>query len=270
VDLVVRLPRNGADVETSAHSPEVSRSTLAGTFAGVAPRPAIVTCLSADGRALGASIGGSMKEPDRRSPGRTPEVTDEQLLLRYTQGDVDAFEVLVRRYRRELFNFLARFVGDRALAEDVFQETFLQVHLSAGGFDVSRRLKPWLFTIAANKARDALRSRYRHSAAELDATVSGSDQDQTRYVELMPAKVPRPEETLQNHEAAAAVKSIVQQMPENLRIVLLLSYFHDFAYKDIAGILDVPLGTVKSRLHVAVREFAKRWCAAFGKGEDER
>ena len=209
-----------------------------------------------------------MQTPDRQSTEAAPGISDEQLLLRYTRGDVDAFEQLVRRYRRELFNFLARFVGDRTLAEDVFQEAFLQVHLSAGGFDVSRRLKPWLFTIAANKARDALRSRSRRSAAALDAEVGGSEQDSRRYVELMPANVPRPEENLQNLEAASSVKNIVQQMPENLRVVLLLSYFHDFAYKDIAEILGVPLGTIKSRLHVAVKEFARRWKAAFGERED--
>ena len=215
-----------------------------------------------------AAAGGSMAQANDQSPEPAPAVSDEQLLLHYTRGDVDAFEQLVRRYRRQLFNFLARFVGDRALAEDVFQETFLQVHLSAEGFDVSRRLKPWLFTIAANKARDALRSRYRHPAAELDAEMGGPGREQGRYIDLMSANIPRPEETLQNQETAAAVKNIVGQMPENLRVVLLLSYFHEFAYKQIAEILDVPLGTVKSRLHVAVREFAKRWLAAFGKGED--
>jgi RNA polymerase sigma-70 factor (ECF subfamily) len=189
-------------------------------------------------------------------------VSDEQLLLRYVQGDVNAFETLVNRYRRELFNFLARFLGDPALAEDVFQETFLQIHLSAGGFDVTRRLKPWLFTIAANKARDALRSRSRRSAAELDAEIGGGEDDSTRFVDLMPGSVPRPEETLENLEAAQSVQNIVQQMPENLRSVLLLSYFHQFPYKEIADILNVPLGTVKSRLHVAVKEFARRWKAA--------
>ena len=210
-----------------------------------------------------------MADPKDQTPEPAPRVSDEQLLLHYTQGDVGAFEQIVRRYRRELFNFLARFVGDAALAEDVFQETFLQVHLSAEGFDVSRRLKPWLFTIAANKARDALRSRFRRPAAELDAEIGGAGQEQGRYIDLMSADVPRPEETLENQEAAAAVKNIVEQMPENLRVVLLLSYFHEFAYKEIAEILEVPLGTVKSRLHVAVKEFAKRWLAAFGKGQDE-
>lgn len=201
-----------------------------------------------------------MNPADRQAD--SPGVSDEQLLLRYVQGDVNAFETLVNRYRRELYNFLARFLGDGALAEDVFQETFLQVHLSAAGFDVSRRLKPWLFTIAANKARDALRSRSRRSAAELDAEIGGGEDDATRFVDLMPGNIPRPEETLENQEAAQSVQIIVQQMPENLRSVLLLSYFHQFPYKEIADILNVPLGTVKSRLHVAVKEFARRWKAA--------
>ena len=205
------------------------------------------------------------------SDANTPEFTsDEQLVLRYTEGDAGAFEELVRRYRRELFHFLARFLGDRALAEDVFQETFLQVHLSAEGFDVSRRLRPWLFTIAANKARDALRSRFRHPTVELDAEVGG-DQSGGAYVDLMPADVPRPEETVQNREAAATVRNIVQQMPESLREVLLLGYFHGFPYKEIAEILEVPIGTVKSRLHVAVKEFARRWKALVeGQGDDRQ
>jgi len=204
--------------------------------------------------------------PDGREPAYA---SDEQLLLRYTQGHAEAFEELVGRYRQELYQFLRRFVGDAALAEDVFQETFLQVHLSAGGFDVSRRLKPWLFTIAANKARDALRSRFRRPAAELDAEVSRSGSEPTRFVDLMPADVPQPTETLQNQETAAAVQNIVGRMPVSLRTVLLLSYFHEFPYKEIAEMLEVPLGTVKSRLHVAVKEFARRWKATFGDRKDE-
>ena len=191
-------------------------------------------------------------------------------MLRYTRGDAGAFEQIVRRYRNELFAFLARFLGDRTLAEDVFQETFLQVHTSAEGFDVSRRLKPWLFTIAANKARDALRSRGRHPAAPLDATVSPSAAEPTRYVDLMPAKTGRPGQTIENREAADAVQSIVRQMPDSLREVLLLAYFHELPYREIAEVCGVPLGTVKSRLHVAVKEFGRRWKAARGDSGDER
>lgn len=189
----------------------------------------------------------------------TPSDTD--LLRMHLEGDPHAFEALVRRYRRELFNFLARFTGNAALADDVFQETFLQLHISAGTFDLSRRLKPWLFTIAANKARDAMRKRYRRQAAPLDAKIAGSESQESTYAELMPSDIPPPDQSLLNLETRQAVQRIVDGMPDNLRIVLLMSYFNDFPYKEIAEILDVPLGTVKSRLHAAVQHFAKQWKA---------
>ena len=202
------------------------------------------------------------------STGRA-DISDSELLGRHLAGDPGAFEALTNRYRGELYNFLARFTGDRTLAEDVFQEAFLQLHLSAGAFDTSRRLRPWLFTIAANKARDAMRSRARRQAAPLDAEVSGSEGEAT-YVDLMPANIPEPVESLLNLETRQAVRSIVEEMPEHLRTVLLLSYFHDFPYKEIAGILSVPLGTIKSRLHAAVKLFAKRWKALAEATENER
>ncbi len=192
-------------------------------------------------------------------------ISDTELLRRHLAGEEEAFAALVRRYEKELYNFLARFTGDRALAEDLFQETFLQLHVSAGTFDQSRRLKPWLFTIAANKARDALRRRVRHAAAPLDATVSGTADERTSYADLMPSDVPVPQESVLNLEDRRAVESIVSEMPEHLRTVLVLSYFSDLPYKEIADVLDVPLGTVKSRLHAAVRQFAARWKAIASK-----
>lgn len=210
-------------------------------------------------------INQTMKSDDRVGLSGLEHISDEQLLLRYTQGDAEAFAVLVRRYERELFGFLARFLGNPTLAEDIFQETFLQVHVSVDAFDFSRRLKPWLFTIAANKARDALRSRVRRPAAELDAGISAGEND-VHFIDLMPANIPPPSARIENREASDAVQDIVRQMPENLRVVLLLSYFHGLAYKEIAEMLSIPLGTVKSRLHLAVREFARRWTLAGKKG----
>ena len=188
-------------------------------------------------------------------------VRDETLLQRHLDGDDQAFEALVTRYRRELFNFLARFTGDPALADDVFQDAFLQVHISGHKFDMSRRLKPWLFTIAANKARDALRSRSRRQAAPLDAPVGG-DAEHGSYADLMPANVPQPDESSLNIEARRVVLEVVSEMPLPLKTVLLLCYFHEFPYKDIAEMLSVPLGTVKSRLHAALKDFGRRWQGA--------
>lgn len=206
--------------------------------------------------------------PDEPSP--TPPIRDRELLQRHLEGDAGAFRALVERYRQELFNFLARFTGSAELAEDVFQEAFLQLHLSAATFDMSRRLKPWLFTIAANKARDALRSRRRRYAAPLDATIAGGEDDRASYADLLEADIPSPAESLMNLETRLAVQKIVDEMPENLRIVLLLCYFHEFPYREIAEMLDSPLGTIKSRLHAAVKHFAAKWRGIVGQQDHER
>jgi RNA polymerase sigma-70 factor (ECF subfamily) len=195
-------------------------------------------------------------------PANQPLSDDSELLRRHIEGDPRAFGELIEHFRQELFGFLMRFMGDAAAAEDVFQETFLQLHLSARSFDLHRRLKPWLFTIAANKARDAMRTRARRHAAPLDAPIAGAQADGGTYADLIPSDIPSPQEDASNLETRQAVQSIVQRMPENLRMVLLLGYFQELPYKEIADMLDVPLGTVKSRLHAAVKYFAKEWKAA--------
>jgi RNA polymerase sigma-70 factor (ECF subfamily) len=185
---------------------------------------------------------------------------DEQLLADYRHGDKKAFGELVARYQRELYHFLVRFLGNRAAAEDVFQETFLQVHQSAEQFDPQRRFRPWLFTIAANKARDLIRSQARRPANPLQASIGGDD-DSGEFIDLMQAASEAPGASMESEELQQQVQSTVGTMPEHLREILLLSYFHQFPYKQIGEILGIPLGTVKSRLHAAVAHFADRWKA---------
>src|SRR5687768_9702476 len=191
--------------------------------------------------------------------GSGSERTDEQLLAEYRQGDRASFATLMARYQRELYHFLVRFLGDRAAAEDVFQETFLQVHQSAEQFDLSRRFRPWLFTIAANKARDLIRSQARRPTNPLQASISPGDDDSGEFIDLMQSTAAMPDDSMQREELQELVKKTVMHMPEHLREILLLSYFHQFPYKQIGDILDIPLGTVKSRLHAAVAHFADRW-----------
>jgi RNA polymerase sigma-70 factor (ECF subfamily) len=187
--------------------------------------------------------------------------TDEQLLEAYRLGDRASFAHLVERYQRELFHFLVRFLGDRAAAEDVFQEAFLQVHQSAEQFDPQRRFRPWLFTIAANKARDLMRSQARRPTNPLQASINNGDEESGQFIDLMESSVQMPSEPMEQQELQKLVQGTVMNMPEHLREILLLSYFHQFPYKQISGILNIPLGTVKSRLHAAVAYFADRWRA---------
>ena len=194
----------------------------------------------------------------RLPAGRGPR-TDEQLLADYRSGDKTSFSELVGRYQRELYHFLVRFLGDRAAAEDVFQETFLQVHQSAEQFDPQRRFRPWLFTIAANKARDLIRSQARRPTNPLQASIAAGDEESGEFIDLMQAASEAPSASMESAELQQQVQTTVGTMPEHLREILLLSYFHQFPYRQIGEILGIPLGTVKSRLHAAVAHFADRW-----------
>ena len=219
------------------------------------------TMMPPPGRADGARGGdGDGSSGGRAVAGRVGR-SDEQLLADYRSGDKSSFSELVGRYQRELYHFLVRFLGNRAAAEDVFQETFLQVHQSAEQFDPQRRFRPWLFTIAANKARDLIRSQARRPTNPLQASISPGDDESGEFIDLMQSVSAMPSEPMEREELQKQVQSTVTGMPEHLREILLLSYFHQFPYKQISEILDIPLGTVKSRLHAAVAHFADRWRA---------
>jgi RNA polymerase sigma-70 factor (ECF subfamily) len=187
--------------------------------------------------------------------------SDESLLSDYMAGDRGAFASLVERYRRELHGFLARFLGSNAAADDVFQETFLQVHVAAHTFDRDRTFKPWLFTIAANKARDWHRRQKRRRMASLDAPL-GSDGEGGRVIDLMESGESAPEASLEGAEMRARVKDVVDGMPAIYREVLQLNYFQRMSYQQISEVLGIPLGTVKSRIHAATATFAEQWKAA--------
>jgi RNA polymerase sigma-70 factor (ECF subfamily) len=204
--------------------------------------------------------------PSRRAAAATVEQfvtrhSDEALLQSYLAGDRAAFQELIRRYSNELLHFLTRFLGSHAAAEDVFQETFLQIHLSAETFDLERRFKPWLFTIAANKARDYHRKHRKRTKLSLSTRIA-DESDSQSFVDLLEAELPNPDEPILDAERSRLVKGVIDDLPVHLREILLLSYFQRLSYTQIADALEIPLGTVKSRLHTAVAAFARAWKAA--------
>jgi RNA polymerase sigma-70 factor, ECF subfamily len=183
--------------------------------------------------------------------------TDEQLLALHLKGDPHAFAGLVERYRIELFQYLSRFLGDPVEAEDVFQDTFLQIHQSASNFDPTRAFRPWAFTIAANKARDHHRTLSRQHASSLDTPLS--DDESAQQVDLLESVIPLPPEELELSETRQEVKATLDELNPKLKEAILLAYFHQFPYQEISGMLGIPLGTVKSRLHGAIAAFAEIW-----------
>src|ERR1700759_3940599 len=125
--------------------------------------------------------------------------SDEELLRRYRdEGHQEDFDELVHRYENELYRYLARYLGDRALAEDVFQNTFLQVHLKKALYEDGRPVRPWLYSIATHQAVDALRKIGRHPAISLDQRAEGGGEAGAgALVALLVSNVPGPLAELQ-------------------------------------------------------------------------
>jgi len=183
--------------------------------------------------------------------------SDEELVESFLDGDSDSFEELVHRYEKPLFAFIARFAGDPHLAEDVFQEAFLQVYKSAGMFDPSRVFRSWIYTIAVNKAKDALRRGGRRHVS-LDIRSENTDGNSNTILDMLPSEISGPEEIFMNREMVENVNRIVGDMAPAHRAVIFMSYFQRIPHNEIAEVLGIPVGTVKSRLHAAVRDFAWR------------
>ncbi len=185
--------------------------------------------------------------------------SDEALLAKFVAGDQEAFAQIVLRYERELYSFILRYVSDQTTAEDLFQETFVQLHRSAHTFDPDRRLRPWLFTIAANKARDYLRASARRSMQPLDAQSNG--EDSATFANLLPGTGADAPTAAMLAEDAQRVRDVLSAMSPMQREVIILSFYQRLSYKEMAEILNVPLGTVKSRLHIALGQFARLYKA---------
>ncbi len=185
--------------------------------------------------------------------------TDEDLINRFRRHDDNsAFESLVRRYESELFSYLRRYLGNAEMAEDVFQATFLQIHLKKEQFEEGRRFRPWLYTIATNQAIDAQRRNKRHRMVSLDNRAGGQD-DTGALVEMLSGREGTAVEKMEQEEARQWVQAAVADLPETLRSALLLVYHQGLKYREAADVLGIPVGTVKSRLHAALVKLNSTW-----------
>jgi RNA polymerase sigma-70 factor (ECF subfamily) len=186
--------------------------------------------------------------------------SDEELLGRFCRGQTDAFGVLVRRYERELFGYLRRYLGDSSLAEDVFQNTFLQLYLKSGQYEPGRPVRPWLYTIATHQAIDALRRNARHQVLSLEQKREDSTDGELRsLLDTLESRGPAPLDNLSAQERKERVRAGVERLPDFLREVVILAYYQGLKYREIADILQIPVGTVKSRLHAALNKLHEAW-----------
>jgi RNA polymerase sigma-70 factor (ECF subfamily) len=190
------------------------------------------------------------------------DCSDEELLTLFRQGTSEAFGALVRRYEGELYGYLRRYLSDSDLADDVFQNTFVQLYTKLHQYEAGRPVRPWLYAIATNQAIDALRRQNRHQTVRLN--VEGDDENDgsmNRLLVLLENRGPGPLEVLEGNERKQLIRATVETLPDFLKQVVILAYYQGLKYKDIAGILGIPVGTVKSRLHTALCRLHEVWLA---------
>ncbi len=168
--------------------------------------------------------------------------TDEDLALGIKQGHRDCLQALVERHHSPLLGFLYRMSGgDRSLAEDMVQETFLRVLRTIDQYQHLRPFKPWLYTIATNLIRDYYRR------FETRAQVDLSEQKLSQMADSDPI-----EDDLQAADEAKAIAAALLSLPAHQREVVVLRYYQELPLAEISAILDIPVGTVKSRLSIGL------------------
>jgi RNA polymerase sigma-70 factor (ECF subfamily) len=217
-------------------------------FAGWAP---------GDGSLAMGAESGRREAPPFSKQAQVPP-TDEELLRAYRDfRDPKGFQELVRRYQRELYRYLVRYLDDSTLAEDVLQNTLLLIHLKCDLYQDGRPVRPWIYTIATNQAIDAMRRAGRSPALSLDeAAMSAAEVH--RQIDLIVQETEGPLSGLLEEERCEWVRENLARLPERLRQILILIYYQKLKYREIADILDLPLGTVKSRLHLALAKLRER------------
>jgi RNA polymerase sigma-70 factor (ECF subfamily) len=171
--------------------------------------------------------------------------TDEELIARFQNGDNYAFDVLVKRYKDPLMNFVYRFVGDAIESEDIVQETFYRVFKNKHYYKEIAKFSTWIYTIASNLAKTELRRRKRRRIFSIhNDTVTDREMD-------LPDTDKNPEKEVNSALTEKLIQKAISNLPPKFRQVIILRDVQGFSYEEISSIIRVPLGTVKSRVNRA-------------------
>lgn len=174
--------------------------------------------------------------------------TDEALMTACAEGLEPAFREIVERYQGKVLNLITRYVGDRDRAEELAQETFLRVHRHRANYRMRGKFSSWLFTIAVNLARNELRNTKRRGPTVAIDPMTGTNEAGTLHLEDEGFD---PEEATGRSEVAAIVRGAIMELPVHHREVLILRELQELTYEEIADILAIPGGTVRSRINRA-------------------
>jgi RNA polymerase sigma-70 factor (ECF subfamily) len=181
-------------------------------------------------------------------------MTDEALMAAYRKGDVGAFERLLARHEKPIWNFLRRFVADRTTAEDLLQEVFLRVVKSAemGDWKGTAKFSTWLYTIARNLCVDQSRRAVHRKAASLDAPTRPGDESSGSLHDQLPAPEAAAEAQVASREVGGRIEVAIAGLPADQREVFLMREVMEMPFAEIALVVGASEPTVKSRMRYAL------------------
>jgi len=171
------------------------------------------------------------------------KLTDEELIKRFQEGDRNAYNQLVNKYKDRIVNFIYRYMGDFDAAEDLAQDTFLKLYINKNSYKEVAKFSTWLFTIAANLAKTELRKLKRRKTY----SVSSLSNDDKEFVLQTPISEYVDEQTEVGQ--AHLLQSSLLELEDDFRLIIILREIQELSYELISKILELPLGTVKSRLN---------------------
>ena len=170
------------------------------------------------------------------------DISDEELILRFQNGDRSAYTELVNRYKDRISNFVYRFVGDIDAAQDIAQDTFLKFYIKKDSYKQIAKFSTWLYTIAANLAKTELRKRKRRK------TYTVSDLSKNEYQFIIKDSFSNDDDSTDINEAFFLQQSMLE-LDVEFRTIIILREIQELSYDSISKILKLPLGTVKSRIN---------------------
>lgn len=182
---------------------------------------------------------------------------EADLLARCARGEEKAYRDLVGRLEKPLINFIVRYVGERHVAEDIFQETFVRVLRTLAEFRPEASIATWIFTIARNLCLDHLKAKKRHREVPLEAGASDEQGNVIQFREILRGTAPTPEARAEGVEMQRRVVEALALLSPAKREALVMRLYAELSYQEIAKIVEAPVGTVKFRVHEALNELSR-------------
>ena len=176
------------------------------------------------------------------------DFSDHELMQKIRDGNIPAFDTLVKRWEHRLYNVVYKIIGDPETTRDICQDVFLQVYQSSRKYRPYAQFETWLYRIAINRSINELKKRKRYQTYSL----TDDYEDEKKPFDDLIDPEPQPDEIAQQNEINSCVQNALENIPTEQRIIVILRHYEGLKFQQIAEILNCPLGTVKSRMYLAM------------------